>query len=302
VNRVYSVVSPSPAKPRLLMGAAIGIVGAGQIGGSLVRCLSRFRPGITLCTFDLDASLAARIRPFARCCRTLDDLVGQSDVVVLAVPVQIAIRLLPRIATLARRRLSRRRLVVCDTSTVKAAVIAAAARQVADFDFVGLHPLAGTEGQGWESANPALFSGRAVVVCPAGRRAGRIARELIGLVGGIPVAMNSRDHDRLAAAAIGLPHILAFAAAGMGGPRPHGNLLKGGSWRSLTRVAMSSPTMVAGFLHENRDHQLRELARFGKHLNQVARALRQQSSSGLERCLAGWHRRIVSGDTEAPNG
>ncbi|MCX6546372.1 MAG: prephenate dehydrogenase/arogenate dehydrogenase family protein [Acidobacteria bacterium] len=287
-TRPGSAESRRPTVPRLLKGAAIGIIGAGQIGGSIVRCLSRRRPALTVCVFDLDRSLGPKIRPFARVCRALDILVRESDVVVLAVPVQTAIRLLPRIARLTDRRSSRRRLIVCDTSTVKAAVIAAAARHRADFDFVGLHPLAGTEGQGWGSSDAGLFKGRRVVICPAGRRASRVARELIGLVGGVPIAMDAGDHDRLAAEGIGLPHVLAFAAAGLGARAPGADLLKGGSWRSLTRVAASSPAMVAGFLHQNRDHQLRVLALFTKRLDAVARALGRPTVCGLERRLAAW--------------
>jgi len=284
---------PRGARPRLLKDAAIGVVGTGQIGGSLVRCLSRLRPDIRVCAFDLDASLAPKVRPFARVCRTLDDLVLQSDVVVLAVPVQAAVRLLARIARLAGRRPSRRRLIVCDTSTVKATMVTAAARHLAEFDFVGLHPLAGTEGHGWQAADAALFDGHVVVICcPAGRRAGRAARELVALVGGIPVSMNPRVHDRLAAEGIGLPHVLAFAAAGMRTRAAGDHRLKGGSWRSLTRVAASSPAMVAGFLHGNRDQQLRVLARFRRHLDAVARALRQPSVGRLERRLAEWQRRM----------
>jgi len=292
VTHPSSTVSPRAARPRLLKGAAIGIVGTGQIGGSLVRCLSRLRPDISVCAFDLDASLAPKVRPFARFCRTLESLVSRSDVVVLAVPVQTTVRLLARIASLAGRRPPRRRLIVCDTSTVKAAVVAEATRHEAEFDFVGLHPLAGTEGRGWQAADAALFDGRVVVICPARRRAGRAARELVALVGGIPAALNPRVHDRLVAEAIGLPHILAFAAAGMATRAVGENLLKGGSWRSLTRVAASSPAMVAGFLHENRHHQQRVLDRFRKHLDAVARALRQPSVRGLERQLAVWQRRM----------
>jgi prephenate dehydrogenase len=260
--------------------------------------LSRLRPDITLCTFDLNLSLAPRLRPFALFCRTLGDLVRQSDVVVLAVPVQTAVRLLPRIATLAGQRPSRRRLIVCDTSTVKVTVAAAAARHEADFDFVGLHPLAGTEGRGWESANAKLYQGRPVVICPSRVRPGRVARELVGLLGGIPVKMDPHDHDRFAAEGIGLPHILAFAAVGMGADAGPASLLRGGSWRSLTRVTASSPAMVAGFLHENRDHQLRVLVRFTKYLEAVARGLRRPSAGGLERQLAGWQRRASKAGRE----
>jgi prephenate dehydrogenase len=276
--------------PRVLRGATVGIVGTGQVGGSLVRRLSRYRTALTVCAFDRDQALAAQVGRFARFCDSLADLVCESDVVVLAVPVHTAIRLLPRIAALAGRRRSARKLIVFDTGTVKERIVAAAARHEAAFDFVGLHPLAGTEGPGWEAANPAMFDGRAVVMCPARPRAVRVARELVALVGGIPVRMDACEHDRLVAEGIGLPHILAFAAAGMGGRALDGAVLKAGSWRSLTRVAASSADMVAGFLHGNRAHQLRVLAAFSRQLDVVARALRHPSVQPLERRLEAWQR------------
>ena len=283
--------NPRSATPRLLQGATVGVIGVGQIGGSIVRRLSRLRPGLALCAFDRDTSLSAKIRRFGRWCRTLEELVGQSDIVILAVPTQTAVGLMPRIARLTTERRRRRRLMVCDLSTVKATVLAAAAPHSATFDFVALHPLAGTEGQGWESADAALFDGRRIVICPSPARAGRIARELIDLLGATPVKMTARDHDGFAAEGIGLPHMLAFAASGLDAGGRAGQLLKGGSWRSLTRVAASNPTMVAGFLHENRENQLRALNRFLGQLHTLTRALCLPTSRGLERQLEARQRR-----------
>jgi prephenate dehydrogenase len=106
--------------------------------------------------------------------------------------------------------------------------------------------------------------------------------------------MDAGDHDGFAAEAIGLPHILAFAATGLASPVRRDNPLKGGSWRSLTRVAASSPEMAAGFLHENRDRQLRVLALFRKRLDALARALSRPTVGVLARQLAGWQPRMKS--------
>ncbi|MEI6667770.1 MAG: prephenate dehydrogenase/arogenate dehydrogenase family protein [Acidobacteriota bacterium] len=286
-----------PPALRLLKGATIGIVGTGQVGGSLIRRLSRYRPDMSLAAFDLDRSLAARVGRHAHFCDSLADLVGRSDLVIVAVPVQATITLLPRLARLARRRRSRRRLIVCDTATVKATVVAAAQHYESDFDFVGLHPLAGIEVPGWDAGDAAMFDQRAVVICPARARATardravRVAKEVIALIGGVPVMMRPDEHDRLVAEGIGLPHILAFAAARLGGLALEGAVLKAGSWRSLTRVAASSTVMVAGFLHQNRAHQRRVLAEFIRHLGTLERALRRPSGAALERQLGAWQRR-----------
>ena len=275
-------------RARLLKGSAVGVVGTGQIGGSLLLALGVHRQAIRLLAFDTETQLARRVRRHAAWCRSLTDLVVSCDLIVLAVPVQEVIRLLPQIGRAAAARRARPRLVVCDTATVKTRVIAAAAAHADAFDFVGAHPLAGTERSGWEGAGPGLFTGRAVVICPAGRRATALARELFSLAGGVPVPMAADEHDLRAATGIGLPHVLAFAAAAQSGRQARGPSLQGGSWNSLTRVSQSSPAMVAGFLHANAVHQRRALDTLRARLEIVDRLLRSGSLAGLARQLQKW--------------
>ena len=276
--------------PVHLRGMTIGVVGLGQIGGSVVRCLSRLRPELDVVGHDLRADLAPRVRTFCSWCDRFDGLVAQSDVVVLAVPVPASIGLLPRIARLAQQRTARRRLLVCDVGTVKASIVAAAARYRADYDFVGLHPVAGGERNGWETGDRRLFAGRPFVFCPAGRRQDRLARELIGLLGGRAIRIDAPTHDQVVAETIGLPHLVAFAAAGIAAPMKAHDLLRGRSWGSLTRVAASDPAMVAGFFQGNGANQVRVLRRLRARLDMLERLLQQPSGRALERWLARWRR------------
>ena len=212
-----------------------------------------------------------------------------SDVVVLAVPAHTILRLLPEIARHAARRDSRRRLLVVDTGTIKAPVMAAAARVADAFDFVGLHPTVGVERNGWDAARPDMFEGQTVICCGSGRTADATARELVRLLGAVPVPMDADTHDRLVAEGIGLPHIVAFAAAGatVGVPA---HRLRAGSWRSLTRVVVSDASMVAGFLAGNATHQLAILRRFQACLEDVERLLKSGSVRRLEQRLREWQR------------
>ncbi len=273
-----------------LRGRSIGVVGLGQIGGSIVQRLGRFRPSIGLYGFDLRTTLAPRAQRYCQWCDRLEELVSQSDIIVLAVPVPRAVQLLPRIAILAGRRHSRRRLVVCDVGTVKSRTMAAAARFRAEFDFVGLHPLSGSERNGWEAATPDLFSRRAVIYCPTKRRADLLARDLIAIIGGTAIPMSPAVHDELVAEGIGIPHVLAFAAAGLSDRADSNQPLRGGSWRSLTRVSASDPAMVAGFLHANARNQRRILRRLQARLGEIDRLLGRPTSAGLERRLEAWQR------------
>jgi prephenate dehydrogenase len=272
---------------RHLAGRAIGIVGAGQVGGSIIRRLGSLRPAVTVLATDRDASLAAQVRRHARWCPSLESLVAQSDLVVLAVPPQAIVRLLPRVARSASRRKSRRRLLVVDTGTIKAPIVEEAARWAGVFDFVGLHPTVGVERNGWEAADADMFEGQVVIYCPAAPRPAAIARELVRMLGARPVAMDPNVHDRRVAEGIGLPHIVAFAAAGaVAGTPPH--RLRAGSWQSLTRVVVSDTSMVAGFLAGNARAQLRVLRRFQARLADVERRLEDGSIARLERHLQAW--------------
>ncbi len=275
--------------PRVLRGAAVAVVGLGQIGGSIVRRLARHRPAIALLGHDHRAEIAGPAGRFCTWCDNLDDLVRRSDIVVLAVPVPVSIRLLSRIARAAERRAEgRRRLLVCDVGTVKAPVVNAAARFAESFDFVGLHPLAGGERNGWASGDAGLFDGCAFVYCPAAPSLDARARAVIRALGGRPVAIDAASHDRTVAETIGLPHLLAFAVAGLSGASGPGNKLRGRSWASLTRVAASDPAMVAGFFHGNTVNQRKVLAQLRRRLDVIDRSLRQASDRRIEGLLARW--------------
>jgi prephenate dehydrogenase len=281
------------AVPATLLGRSIGVVGLGQIGGSLVQRLSRYRPSIAVHGFDLRADLARLARRYCHWCIRLDDLVGSSDIVILAVPVPGIVRLLPKVARAAAKRTSGRRLLVCDVGTAKEQVVEEAASFSASFDFVGLHPLAGGERNGWDQADPRLFDRRTVVFCPTGRKADRVARDLIGLLGGLPRPMSPKLHDELCAEGIGLPHLLAFAAAALTARHGVDQPLRGGSWASLTRVAASDAKMVAGFLHANAANERRVLRRFRARLAELERLLARPTSRALERRLRAWQTQLT---------
>jgi len=278
---------PSPAGLRHLAGGTIGIVGAGQVGGSLVQRLGLLRPAITVIATDRNATLAAKVRRHARWRKSIESVVVESDLVVLAVPGPAIVRLLGDVARYAARRRSRRRLLVLDTGTIKGPVVAAAAKHADTFDFVGLHPIAGVEHNGWQAARADMFERQTVIYCPAAPRATAIAREFIRLIGAHPVPMDPGAHDARVAEGIGLPHIVAFAAAGAIAGTP-AHRLRAGSWRSLTRVAVSDTAMVAGFLAGNAGAQLPVLRRFQARLAEIERRLEDGSVARLERQLRAW--------------
>jgi len=281
----------STAAPHLMAGKSVGVVGLGQIGGSIVKRLSRYQPQITVLGTDIDSAIAKRVRRYCRWCVSLDEIVEQSDILVLAVHVPRILDLLPLVASKASGRTRRSRLLVTDTGTIKDPVVQLARCHRTAFDFVGTHPLAGSHRPGWDGSHGNLFDGCTTIYC-ADRptRNSRLIRELILLLGAKPLRMQAAEHDDYIGLTIGLPHLLAYSAQGLSRDLNVPPAVKGRSWASLTRIAASDPAMVTGFLHTNANavtsaaHQLR------RHLDRLVAALKDPADKKLEALLREWRR------------
>lgn len=265
--------------PPTLRHKTIAVIGCGQIGGSIIKRLSRLKTKIALLAHDRDRRLSANVAHHAEWVTDFDSVIRRADIVVLSTPVPAIIALLGHIAQTRKSRSSK--LLVFDTGTVRQAIHAEAAKHKSRFDHVGLHPLAGAEGEGWESSRADLFDGRRIAITPAIKSRLTVVRELIRTLGATALPMDAKTHDRLVAESIGLPHLLAFAAQAMASESP----LRAGSWASLTRVAASNPDMVSGFLSANAKEQKKAIARFERELSKLKKSLNDRSGKLLMKML-----------------
>lgn len=167
--------------------------------------------------------------------------IGGVDLVVLAGPPGAVIDALPGLTTAA---------LVTDVAGVKLPVVRAAVRLA---HFVGGHPMAGREHAGPRAASAALFRGASWILCSDGAAAADLAAmsEIVVDLGAIPVVMTAAEHDAAIAAISHLPQVLASALVQVAGADPHALDLAAGSFRDLTRVALSEPLWWAELLVAN---------------------------------------------------
>jgi prephenate dehydrogenase len=266
--------------PTILRKQTIAVIGLGQIGGSLLKRLSEARPKLSLLAHDRDRRLATKVGRYAEWVTDLSTIVQRSDVIILATPVPTAVALIGKIAKTPRP--TGKKPLLLDTGTVTGVIHAEAVKHKSRFSHAGFHPLAGAEGEGWASSRSDLFVGKCIVVTSSSKSHSPLILALVRLLGATAVNMDPRTHDRLVAEAIGLPHVLAYAAQGLSRSNP----LRAGSWASLTRVAASNPEMVAGFLSTNAVEQKSVIARFEKELKRLTKALNDKSGQTLLKLLA----------------
>jgi prephenate dehydrogenase len=185
----------------------VGVIGTGLIGASIglrARENGSHVVGNDENNAALDAALTAGAIDQAV---SRGALLASADTVVIAVPVDAAVG---EIAALRESPEIRAALVI-DVSSVKAP-IAVAAHGLANF--VGTHPMAGSERSGAVAARADLFDEKAWLYVPPGNAAVETrAREFIESMGARPRAVDAREHDRIVALTSHLPQLLAFAFA-----------------------------------------------------------------------------------------
>lgn len=263
--------------------AAVGVVGLGLIGGSLVHDLTC--AGRRVIGWDPDPGAL-------QCAEEETGLVPAADLagvlqagagaVILAAPVHT----LPGLIEVVGRE--RYRGVVMDVASTKRSVLRAAEAAGVAGRFVGAHPLAGDHRQGWSAARTGLFAEARVFLCRlpgTDEAAVQVAEALWRSVGARPEHMDADAHDSLMAAVSHLPQAVASAlgATLAGLDSRVGDLGPGG--RDATRLAGSAPDLWTGILLDNADQVLPALARLQDELAGLAGALARRDAHAVRRQL-----------------
>ena len=248
------------------------VVGTGLVGGSLGLALRR--RGWTVTGMDADAAHSARALQLGALDREGYDV--DADVVFVATPAGA-------IVDEALKAL-RGRAVVTDVAGVKDAIVAA----VAHPRFVGGHPMAGSEQEGVDGADPDLFVGATWVLTPTevtDPDAYALVAGVVGLLGATAVALPPRRHDDLVAMVSHVPHLTATSLMNLAANASveHGTLLRlaAGGFRDMTRIAAGHPGIWPDICVDNREGILEALDGLTEALAHVRKLVVDGNREGL---------------------
>lgn len=191
---------------------------------------------------------------------TFDECVEESDVIVIAVPVGTAVKMLPRILD-KFGTIEDCRKVVMDVCSTKEQLVKVAYYHPMRAAYVASHPMAGTEYSGPWAAMPGLFDGRACIICnseESNPRAVRIVEDLYNALNMRTIYMNASNHDVHTAYVSHISHVTSFALAltvlDKEKDEKHIFDLASGGFSSTVRLAKSSADMWVPILSQNRDN------------------------------------------------
>ena len=227
------------AQPRIA-----NVVGLGLIGGSIASALQA--RGWSVCGSDVNDDVVERA--LAEHVITSRDLNRDAQVTFVAVPVTSSV-------DVVEEMLATTTGLVTDVGSVKGPICDA----ISDPRFIGGHPMAGSELEGLDGADPQMFDGAIWVLTPGSDVDDDLFAGIAGIIRGLGsevVALDPTEHDRLVAVVSHLPHLTAASLMSLAKDRSeeHASLLRlaAGGFRDMTRIASGSPNIWIDNCHEKR--------------------------------------------------
>ena len=257
----------------------VGIIGLGLIGGSMAVDLRRRGFADEVLGVEADPVNAAAAEKIGLADRivSFEECVDEADLIVLAVPVGAAIKMLPQVLDRCvtqrpaagpdgksiEHQDAESRKVVIDVCSTKEQLARAVKYHPERRRYVGTHPMAGTEYSGPWAAMPGLFDGHAGIICDAQEsdpKAVRTVERLYETLNMRTIYMDSSSHDVHTAYVSHISHVTSFALAltvlDKEKDEKHIFDLASGGFSSTVRLAKSSPDMWTPILIQNRDNVL----------------------------------------------
>ena len=281
----------------------LGVIGLGLIGGSMAIDLKRKGFAQTILGVDADPVNAAAAEKIGLVDKvvSLEECVDQSDVIILSVPVDAALKLLPVILDRFEQTGAKGKLVmdVCSTKEhLSRSVKYHAKRKM----YVASHPMSGTEYSGPWAALPGLFDGRACIICDSeesDRKAVKTVEELYTALNMRILYMNSSNHDVHTAYVSHVSHVISFALAQTvlekEKDEKHIFDLASGGFSSTVRLAKSGADMWTPILLQNSDNVLRVMDTYMDKLKAFRDAIEEGNEEAVRELIqdANRIRRII---------
>lgn len=225
-----------------------GFIGLGLIGGSIAKAIRIAVPNAQIIAYDINRAsleLAFHEHVTDRICPTIDSEFSECDYIFLCAPVAHNDENL-----LVLKEYLSPNTVLTDVGSVKTGIH----RKIESIDlnsqFIGGHPMTGSERFGYQNSDAALLENAYYILTPSDTVPENMLdkyRNLVESLGAIPLVLDYEEHDYVTAAISHLPHVIAASLVNLvrESDSKEGvmKMVAAGGFKDITRIASSSPTM-----------------------------------------------------------
>ena len=234
----------------------IGFIGLGLIGGSIAKTIRRVHPDYHILAYARHReTLAAALNS-----GTIDGVLEEKDeryhhcdYIFLCAPVEYNIEYLKYLKEVISDE-----CIITDAGSVKGPIHQVVEEIGLDHNFIGGHPMAGSERSGFANSSDHLLENAYYILTPGGEvPLNKLTEfsELIDSLGAIPMVLTAEEHDFITAGVSHLPHIIASSlvnlVSSLDNDAEYMKTIAAGGFRDITRIASSSPVMWQQICLEN---------------------------------------------------
>lgn len=263
-----------------------GFIGLGLIGGSIAKAIKRHCPSSRLIAYDINTAslhLALQEQIIDTVCSSIDASFGDCDYLFLCAPVSHnddnLLTLKPFLSP---------DTILTDVGSVKTGIHRQITALHLQSQFIGGHPMAGSERFGYQNAKASLLENAYYILTPSEtvpQEKVTAYQNLVTAMGAIPLILTYEQHDYVTAAISHLPHVIAASLV---------NLIKNcdsrdgimkmiaaGGFKDITRIASSSPTMWQQICLTNTDNISALLKTYIQYLTVLSSYIENQNEDAL---------------------
>ena len=247
----------------------IGIIGLGFMGGCIAKTLITSSKICSIIAFDNNIESlkqAKKDNSITEYTTYLEDF-KDTDIIFLCTPVGFISEYANRLKYIIKKD-----CIITDIGSTKNSIIQALEK--IDVNFVGGHPMVGSERTGYNTSNNYLFENTYYIITKnsnieATKKVETIVKELKA----IPVTVEPEKHDYIVAAISHVPHVIAAGLVNLvkdlDDEKENLKTLAAGGFKDITRIASSDPTMWMHICSENKKEIIPILEKYIQTLNEI---------------------------------
>lgn len=267
----------------------IGFIGFGLIGGSIALSLKEKHPNIKLIAYNHRKEQTNENLQLAYQDGTLDEIVTNledfrcCDIIFLCAPVLTNIQYLKNLPSIIKPN-----CILTDVGSVKGNIMNAAKALNLTQNFIGGHPMAGSEKTGYSNAHSKLLENSYYILTPnkdTKKQLLSTMEALVTEVSAIPVILTAQEHDDITAAISHVPHIIATSLVNMvkyaDDSSEKMRFLAAGGFKDITRIASSSPIMWQNICLTNRMSILKFLLDYIHRLQTIYKDISLENDTAI---------------------
>ena len=266
----------------------LGFVGFGLIGGSIARSLKKQNEDVSVHVYSrrknpaLDEGMTEGV--IDSIWYEIDERFSTCDIIFLCAPVLKNTDYLSVLKPLLKPG-----CILTDVGRVKGNICKKAAELGLSRQFIGGHPMAGSEKTGFENSTDILLENAYYLLTPFEETPLEnlsLLKELVAKTGANCVVLSPSEHDKITAAISHVPHIIAVSLVNMvrtsDNEEQNMKAFAAGGFKDITRIASSSPQMWQDICLANSESIDYFLSHFEKQIEDFRHMIAEKDGASIQ--------------------